>query len=377
MDGGSSGHVAMHRRWALGSWETARGIRYALRNPASGWSVQDSVPDAWLGPVAMGPHGAALMTWVGPRNAVSNGRGSWFETHREDGQWSTPAVLVNAGLDASTAAITPDGSMTVAWSDRDGVHVMTRSAGSEWGEPQTLGGFGYNMEIATNHNGDMLLAWASDYNRARTAYRPAGGEWTVGPELRSPIFLYSIAVALNDNGQALLLWGRDTEEEYYVKRYLAWSMRSPDGTWSDTGYLDSRARANALGTNTLDVALNSHGRGLAVWDAEENGPTASHVARFNPIRGWTTPKSLDKAGLGEALLTETGDAVAALAVSPSGRRQFWWHQTAGERWRRHELDTRGVSSYGYGVSLDSAGQRMVMLSVNGTVVSRRLRVPLR
>ena len=377
VDGGSSSLVAIWGGWALGSWETADGVRYALREPGKGWSVQESVGNAWMGDIALGKAGTALMTWKAPRNAVSDGLGSWVERHRERGRWSEPGLLVKGTTGGTDVVVDRFGSMTAAWADGRGVHAMTRPPGGTWGKPThfSSGRYAEEVELTANRHGDLLLAWPQGYRQLRTAFRPASGKWAPEAALSGRFAFYPFDIALNDRGQALVMWGLDSDELCcYVRRYLAWASRDVDGTWSKTQDLDTRSTASVGGVNEIDVSVNNRGQALAVWDMW--GRDASRVARLDWESGWSAPESLRPGGATHALLTETGDAMVALAADRPLRQNFWWHQSPDGTWERHGLAlAKGSGLSGPGLSLDSAGRAMVAFAHRGDVAARYLRIP--
>lgn len=364
-DGFFAGEVAVLGQWAVASWEVDEGFRFALRPGRGQWVVQPLIPDAWPSAVAVGPQGTALVTWLGPRNAVSNGRGSLFERHRVDGRWSPPARLGNAGL--VDAVIDRWGAMTVARASDREVTVVSRPARRSWGEVARFPANSYvqNLVLTANNRGDLLLGWEVG-GGVRTAFRARGGEWTLGPILRSAIaYVVDLEVSLDDEGRALVMWGLDPEWEELEKKYLAWAASGPDGTWTRTSYLDERAKPAVWGVGDIALSVNSSGHVLAAWSSDENNGYTSHAARFDVETGWASIDDLGTFGASEALLTDSGAAVVAFAPT-GGSQQSWWYQHPGGEWQRGKVQVEGPTSF------HGSDQQMAMLDVSSEVVTRFL-----
>lgn len=364
-DGSFPGEVAALRRWAVASWEVDEGLRFAQRSGSRRWVVQPLIPDAWSSAVAVGPRGTALVTWLAPRNAVSNGRGSLFVRHRVDGKWSPPARLGTAGL--VDAVIDRRGAMTVVQAPDREVTVVSRPVRGSWGEVTRFPANSYvqNLDLTTNNRGDLLLGWEAG-GGVRTAFRPRGGEWTLGPILRSAIaYVVDLEVSLDDEGRALVMWGLDPEWEELERKYLAWAASGPDGTWTRTSYLDERVKPAVWGVGDIALSVNRSGDVLAAWSSDENDGYTSHAARLDVETGWTAVDNLGTFGVSEALLTDSGAAVVAFATT-AGSQQFWWYQHPGGAWQREKMQVGGSTSF------HGSDQQMAMLDVSSEVVTRFL-----
>ncbi|WP_322938016.1 hypothetical protein [Nocardioides bizhenqiangii] len=366
-DGFFAGRVAVLGDWAVASWEVSEGVRFGVRPGREPWDLEPVVPDAWPNAVAVGPDGTALVTWLAPRNASSDGRGSLFEQHLVDGRWSSPTRLGHGGSGPVEATIDRWGTMTVAWAPDRVVRVVSRAAGGSWGEVTRIRARTYvqNFDLAANQRGDVVLAWEA--GGVTTAFRARDGEWTVGERLRSKLFyVLDLAVSLDEEGRALVMWGLDPDWEELEQKYLAWAVSGPDGTtWTSTSYLDERAKPSIWGVEGIALAVNSSGDVLAAWSTVENNGYAGHAARFDVDTGWTTVDELGLYGTGEALLTDAGVAVVAFET-PFGSRQSWWYQHPGGEWERQRMRVGGETSF------DATGEEMLMLDVSTEVVARIL-----
>lgn len=373
-DGGSFGDIAVRGDRAVASWDVDEGTRYAWRT-LRGWSEPRLVPDVWQGPVAIGPHRTALVTWQGPRNSVSNGAGHLYARVRTAEGWSPTRRLGGSSNGPVKVEIHDSGAMTVAWSpDRTGISVVSRSTDGTWGEATHLRGGRYvdAIDLATDRDGNAAVAWVGGLG-IRTATRGGDQGWTDGPSLDTGAFYPAdVEITLDDAGRMIALWGASPEEDSARRKYLGWSVKPDRGVWSPVGYLDLRPRATVLGTDHLALDVNRTGDALAAWSTEEFRDYSSFVARFDVDDGaWTRPVDLGRPGVSEALLHDSGAALVGMGESWAEPRWFWWVQSPGEPWQRRRMDLTWRSTVALGV----AEQEAAALIMSRTVAARFLDVP--
>ncbi len=233
-------------------------------------------------------------------------------------QWLTPQVVSRSGQDASYPHVAFDqGSDAVAvWRSAGGANTVimasARSAGGAFSAPQTLSDASENStrpDVATDGQGDAVAVWLrfdGANQRVQAAYRPAGGSFgapqtlsAVGYEAREP------RVAMNASGEAVIVWSLASGLFEEVQS----SSAAPGGLFGEPVALTGFTTVASV----PQVALDSHGDAIAVWD----GWDGSNIRIQGAVRAggsFGLPRFLSPSGYNadtpQVAFDSTGDALA-------------------------------------------------------------------
>jgi hypothetical protein len=336
------GTIAVHGRHTDAVWDIpAPGnhrltlFRFSASDAGGRWSPARTIARTshWLNPtLAAGPDGAALLTW----NLHTARRTRIMEVHREPaGAWTSPHQLASgpyvSSLNRANAVIDSRGVIAVVWtSARDRVMVASLRNG-QWSDARVLG-TGGDPVIAANGHGDLAVAWATVGGLAVAVGHP-DGTWDPTHKVPTAIEFGVPHVALDNRGRVLAMETRNpVDAQVGGRRHIAWARSRLDGTWSPTGYLDSRRRA-VFGTG-LDLAMSPTGRAFAIWWVDTGGGSTIHnesAARYRPIHGWTQPRDMGTGDNQRAMLAPDGTAVFS-GWDASHSVTVWGYQRPGGRW---------------------------------------------
>ena len=170
--------------------------------------------------------------------------------------------LIRTLCTGSVAVLATGLTSSLAPADAAAVHAQS------WGPPVNLSraapaGVLLPTSTAIDLHGDALAVWVhTDESRAalRAAYQAAGHTW------RSPVAVpgsrgaHDAKVAFDGHGDAVLVW-RTRHKVATVRRTAAGTWTKPVTLYQTKADLESRA------PNSIDLAVNSGGRAVAVWGA--------------------------------------------------------------------------------------------------------------
>jgi PKD repeat protein len=186
-------------------------------------------------------------------------------------QWLSPQTVSPTGLDASEqqVAFDPGGDAVVVWRGAGPPHntiiASVRPAGGVFGPTQTLSDAGEDSQapdVAIDAHGDALAVWlrydGSD-ERVQAAYRPAGGAFGTPQTLsEAGVEATGPRVAMNGAGEAVVVWSVMLGGKEEIQAAPA----APGGAFGTpvnlTGF--------SVVASVPQVALDSHGDAIAVWD---------------------------------------------------------------------------------------------------------------
>lgn len=349
------GRVTAARRGAGGRWTTPRPLSAVL---SSGASYDLAVARGRL----------ASVVWE--RKVGSTWRIE--ETHLEGGTWTDP-VRVGRGRMPETV-VDGTGATTAAWRDH-GVQVAGRARDGSWGKTRQVaaGGVSYmGLELATNPDGDVALAWVSSYDKVRATVRPHGRRsWKPPVTLGKGPGVTSMRLAMGAGGRALVLWtvtGVWSEQQHDYQNYVASARSDRHGQWSPTRKVTRRLGEDG---GSVDLSMNGRGFALATWIQIYRSDARAFLwaARFRPDGTWTAPVRVSKAPVSweepRAWLDRDGKAFVLV-----DRSRIWqFSQQAGAGWKGRKL-TRGRL-----LDVHGAGSRLVMVHHRKTLWFRALDVP--
>jgi hypothetical protein len=305
--------------------------------------------------------------------------------------WSTPQRIENnnGGLShGPQIAVDPDGNALVVWSQSDNGMYGRYNIWSNrytpvggWRTAEVIDpndantGNAEQPAIAIDANGNALSVWRQRYRGAfqvwASQYTPAGGWGTaslIGPVAGDA---GGTQVAMNSHGNGVAAWTQADENG----RYSVWANRyTPSEGWSTAELIESDDRGNAGG---VQVAIDADGDALAVWP-QHSGPSASSPSyvwfnRYTASTGWATA----------ALIAPDRDAVPVrMAMAPNGDAvAVWqrWNDGAADLWSSRYASSGGwgapeLIEFGDGqaehaaVTMDSNGNVMAVWAQKGAVV---------
>jgi PKD repeat protein len=255
-------------------------------------------------------------------------------------QWLTSQTVSQPGQDASGQRVAFDqgGDAVAVWQSTGPQTVImasARAAGGAFSAPQALSdpsAYSMSPDVASDAQGDAIAVWLhfdGANARVQAAYRPAGGSFgapqTLSPagyEARGP------RVAMNASGEAVLVWSLASG----LTEKLQASSAAPGGAFGEPVDLTAFATVASV----PQIALDSHGDAIAVWD----GWDGSNIRIQDAVRpaggGFGAPRYLSQAGDNADTPQVAFDAIGnALVVwrfdgSPASTIQGDYRPTDGE-----------------------------------------------
>ncbi len=239
--------------------------------------------DAAFPQVALNNNGDAVIVWYqsdGANNQI-------FRSEYQNGSWIDPSGLLdNISPDGQDSvepqvALNDNGDAIIAWRQSDGANEQIfrseRRDGS-WTDPVNLldnispsGQNAISPQVAMNNNGQAIIVWfqndGANSQVFRSEYR--NGSWTDPSGLSDNISpdgqdagLHR--VAMNDDGDAVIAWVQSdgTNNQIFRSHYRS-------GSWNDPTDLSDHINPDGQTLNSPDVALNSNGDAVIVWQQSD------------------------------------------------------------------------------------------------------------
>lgn len=304
---------------AVAAWEVAGGAQASVRPAGGSWEApQDlrSGKDLLSSPdVAVDGSGRAMVVWAERATALSD-RLVWFAERPAGGAWQPPVQLSRGGANGFIPAIASnaDGDVIVAWygSDRY-VRAVTRSAGGSWSGIAQLSGATYSpygVDAAIDLQGNATVVWAENAGspqNVRSAAKPSDRGWGPAVDVSAGATgIEDLRVAAGPSGEAVAAWAAQVGA---TDRVLA-SSRPLGGAWQASSSVLSDIAVNAT---ALSLAIDAQGTATAVWLRESRSIDASR----RPAGGTWEPRTVL---VGAA--DERGSA--AVAPGPDGTALALW-----------------------------------------------------
>ncbi|HWB69109.1 MAG TPA: PKD domain-containing protein [Solirubrobacterales bacterium] len=265
--------------------------------------------------VAVNPHGDAVAIW--PRDV---GGETVIETLERPagGEWSVPEVLSDPAEEEPSQAhigIDAAGNAVAVWAAFDAGFVIRtafRPAGGDWSAPEDLSVYSARTpQLAMDAAGDAVAVWAGFDGVADevtwAAVRPAGGEWLAPEELSVPGESdgFYPQVAIDAAGNAIAVWQRFDLSDEAVQA----AVRTPSGDWSDPDVISSSGED----ARTPKIAMNPAGAAIAAWSTVGGG---IHAARRPAGGDWLAPDEVSSTGSDPALAVDSNGNAFALWPGP-------------------------------------------------------------
>lgn len=358
--------------WVAGDHDVDGPVSVALRSPGGTWTAPVAL-SAPLGArsgydVAVGPRGLASVVW----DRKIGGVWQVEESHLSGAGWTAPAV-VDAGR-APHATVDGRGTTTLAW-NRAGVRTSRRTEAGSWTAPTRVGpGPGSPLQVASNADGDVVVAWHAN-DQVRAAVRPHGGGWSAAGMVRgypARVSVTGVQTAMDPDGRALALWSTTglwnaPAHEYF--NHLGWSRSTAAGAWSPARYL---TRSLGEDGGAVSLTMTASGTALAGWVQihRSDSPAFAWAARFGSTGTWTAPVRVSATRVSwdgpRTWLDPRG--VAHLVVGAGDPERIWsFQQRPGRSWDAGTRLTRGafLDAHGQGRHLVVLYWRAAMLRAMG------------
>lgn len=274
-DNGSVSIYANHYNAAEGNWGTPTAIETGSGN-------------AYDPQMAFDSNGNAIAVWFQIEGGVESIYANYYCA--AGGNWGAHTLLEDGSGAASAprVAFDHDGNAVAIWTQNDGsadsIYVNHYSAASgNWGTQtllETGSGAATGPQVAVDHDGNAIAIWTQDDGSVDSIYvnhySSLDGSWGAQTLLdTSDGTAGSPQVAIDSNGNALAIWTQYNSasgNNIYGNRYIA-----TDGTWGTP----ARIEFSETSANTPQIAIDSNGNAIAVWQQWEIDLTTNiYTSRF-------------------------------------------------------------------------------------------------
>jgi hypothetical protein len=276
--------------------------------------------------VAVNSNGHAIAVWSqrnDPNNNVS------IYANRFNGtDWGT-AELIETG-DAGNAgtpqiAVDSNGNAIAVWVQYDGANIniyANRFNGTGWGTAELIetgdAGNAFDPQVALDSSGNAIAVWQQNDGAINNIYanRFNGTDWGTAELIETNTgYAGTPQIAVDSNGHAIAVWSQRNDPNNNVSIY---ANRFNGTDWGTAELIETGDAGN---TGTPQVAVDSNGNAIAVWEQYDGANNNIYANRFNGT-GW-----------GTAELIETGDSGNAfdpqVALDSSGNAIAVWQQNDG------------------------------------------------
>lgn len=278
------------------------------------------------------------------------------------GVWDEPDQLTPTTWDVRNpdAGVAPDGTVVIGTDVQFEGFLRTKVI--EWqpgpGVPVIDDyGTGGASSFAMGPSGNAILAYeALAQHDLKVVTRTAGGDWgTPQTADADPGFVYATAAAINDSGEAAVVMQHEVDGSSVisqVRRSASGTLTTP--TQVSPGAMDSAAPA---------VAINKHGTAIAAWSTllqtehlvsyRVSGDGAAGTDWLNPPGNVTMEP--------QPAITDAGVQVVAVG---SADDLLTFHRLPGDDW---VADGSGVADLPPAVAVDPAGH-VVLTTADGSAI---------
>ena len=374
---------------ALAVWTQTVGIQtgiWANRYvPGSGWGnaelIQTDTTGAAFEPyIAVNANGTAFAVWRQSGGAQFD---IWANRYVPGSGWGSAELIeTNTGtaLDVRVA-IDASGNALAIWHQINGTRDIWANRylpGFGWGTAELIetdnAGDATGPNIAFDMNGNALAVWRqSDGTRINiwaNRYTPGGG-WGSAEliETDNAGNALSPQIAVDMSGNALAVWRQSDGTLFNIQsnRYTLGSG------WGSAELVETDNAGTAAGP---DIAFDTSGNALAVWQQSDGTRFNIRANRYTPGSGWGSAESIETDNAGDALFPQVsidsnGNALAVWYQSDSARDNIWANRyTLGTGWGLAQLieaDNAGDANEPQ-VAFDTSGNALaVWTQSDGTV----------
>ena len=277
----------------LAAWSAASGARYADKAPGKNWGAGRAVPggqqSAGFIAAALGDNDFAAIAYftVATRYTPSK---LMICTRLTNAAFSKPLTVTSTHLASDLhAAVAPDGSITLVWSEGGAIKAAHLDAASGTWDIAALSTPGIpaaQPALVSNEGGDVLVAWQEGAGYQAVAIhavqRPAGGNWSAAEivSLANGLSTWNPKGGLSAAGDAAVGW-LEGNTMVVARKPASGSWQAPEAlSGSQTVYYPA-------------LAMDSGGNLVAAWqvlDANNFGAIWSSKAVAGG--GWTAATRL-------------------------------------------------------------------------------------
>ena len=361
---------------ALAVWFQSDGTRdnlWANRFNGTNWGTaelieSDNAGGAYGPQIAFDSSGNALAVWyqydgsnwniwANHFNGTSWGAAELIESDNAGGAYG-PQIAFDSSGNALAVWYQDDGSRNNIWANRFN--------GSSWGTAELIesdnAGSAFSPQIAFDSSGNALAVWRQyDSTRANIwANRFSGSSWGTAEliETDNAGGAREPQIAFDSNGNALAVW-----RQYDGTRNNIWSNRFNGSSWGTAELIESD---NAGGAREPQIAFDSSGNALAVWQQYDGSRENIWANRFNGS-SWGTAELIETDNVGDAenpqiAFDNSGNALAVWQQYDDSRTNIWVNRFNGSRWGTAELietDNAGGAENPQ-IALDSSGHALAV-----------------
>lgn len=328
---------------ALAAWSAASGARYADKAPGKNWGAAKAVPggqnSAGSIAAALGDNDFATIAYFTVATRYTPSR-LMVCTRQANAAFSQPVAVTSAHLAWDLhAAVSPDGSITLAWSEGGAIKAAHLNAGTGTWDVVTLSTPGVPASLPAlvgNERGDVLVAWqeGAGYQPVaiHAAQRAAGGDWAAAERV-SPANGHSTWNAkpgLSATGDAAVGW-LDGNTMVVARKPANGGWQAPEPlSGSQSVYYPA-------------LAMDAAGNLVAAWQVLDAGNVGSIWSSRAPADGvWTVATRLSTSGEDTAWPTAASARAGGLAVvswTDNATNRVRTSTSTGGGWKASTLGT--------------------------------------
>jgi hypothetical protein len=272
----------------------------------------------------------ALVTACG-----GGGGGSTSEMPPAIKAWRGATLVETSAEDADSPQVSHAGTgdWLAVWQQHDGtryqVWVNRYRTNTGWGAHEAIdlagGGNALYPQIAADGAGHALAVWdQGSLTSLRSIWAnryDASTGWGTPEQVSGAVLLDSNAeraqVAVDSSGRALVVW----EQRSGTRVSIAANRYTPGTGWGTPELIETDDTGNAT---DAQIAMDSSGHALAVWSQSNGALFSVWSNRFSPATGWGTAELVETGSAGDASRPQ-------IAVDPGGNAIAVWDQGSGVR----------------------------------------------
>ena len=349
--------------------------RFDGTNPGAAELIKADNAGSAINPqIAIDSSGNAVAVWTqwdGTRDSI------W--ANRFNGtSWGTAELIEadNAGnAEYPQIAIDSSGNAIAVWRQYDGAHYSIYANrfdgtswfnGTSWGMAELIesdnAGNAEQPQIAFDSSGNAIAVWTQwDGTRDSIwANRFNGTSWGTAEliEADNAGNASTPQIAFDSSGNAIVVW-----DQYDGLRYNIWANRFNGTSWGMAGLIEADNAGNA---EYPQIALNSSGNAIAVWQQDDGGRFNIWANRFNGT-SWGTAELIEADNAGNAwhpqiAFDSSGNAIAVWTQWDGTRYNIWANRFDGASWGSAELIEAGDAGNAIHpqIAFDSSGNAVAV-----------------
>ena len=384
----------------------------------TGWSQQEliNIPfdffdtDLYLGDADINDQGKAFAVWVE--------EGSDSDTARivvnkyVGGAWGNPEILTGLAAIDPEVVVTPNGDAVVCYRqigfDTNGFRInqtvwSRRYINGIWSPTEQIDGvnlssstFNHGIDMAVDSSGNVITAWIQDNSLIwANRYDAIADSWGIPTLLSTSVRnVQQPAVGVDGSGNFTVVWLQDTlafdpgQSAGGPSNPTLYASLYSSGSWGAAMQIGHTDLADWDGAERVDLAVNSAGMAVAVWEQTRiptSGPAVWSVdtVRYNAVTDtWGTPESIVTHSIytswPDVALDDNGNAIVTWQPTDAGdgsqriaAASFYDAATAG--WgpaQTINIDAGGTDVHGLHVGKDANGNAIAVWMQDGNIQAR-------